>query len=299
MDPMRLRLLRELDDRGSVTAVAAALHVSPSAVSQQLAALQATVAAPLTAKHGRRLVLTDAGRVLAAAGMRVDETLALAKEAVEGVDGGGDRCVRVSAFHSAGLALFRPVLDAVGDDAELSLHDADVARDRFPSLTADHDVVVAHRLAHDPAWPAERIVTTPLLVEPLDLALPSAHPLAARSAIDPSDLRGETWVATREGFPLTGVVHALAALSGAAPTIGHRVNEFFVAAEIVRSGRAIAVMPRITARPLAVDGMVLRPLAGITMTRHVDALARPDAMARRAVQRVVSSLVQVAGELSR
>jgi DNA-binding transcriptional LysR family regulator len=52
MDPMRLRLLRELDDRGSVSAVAAALHVSASAVSQQLAILQADVPVPLTVKQG-------------------------------------------------------------------------------------------------------------------------------------------------------------------------------------------------------------------------------------------------------
>ncbi|WP_143330106.1 LysR family transcriptional regulator, partial [Clavibacter michiganensis] len=82
MDPARLRLLRELGDRGSVVAVAVAMHVSASAVSQQLAALQAGVAVSLTVKRGRRLVLTEAGEALAAASVRVDEALAAARDAV-------------------------------------------------------------------------------------------------------------------------------------------------------------------------------------------------------------------------
>ncbi|KIC60104.1 LysR family transcriptional regulator [Microbacterium hominis] len=298
MDPMRLRLLRELGDRGSVSAVAAALHVSASAVSQQLAILQASVGVPLTMKQGRTLVLTDAGRALAAAGTRVEEALVLARESVDAFLAHDAAPVRVSAFHSAGVALFGALLRSVGGDA-VALSDADVARDEFVGLTADHDLVIAHRLAHDPAWPTERIVATSLFVEPLDIALAADHPLAASTALTPADLRGERWISTHDGFPLTGVLQTVAALSGAEPVIGHRVNEFYVAAQIVRAGAAIAVMPRITGRALAVDGMVLRPLAGATLSRHVDVLARPDSLARSAVRRVRGALVDVAADLAR
>lgn len=298
MDPMRLRLLRELDDRGSVSAVAAALHVSASAVSQQLAILQADVPVPLTVKQGRRLVLTDAGRVLAAAAARVDEALVLARESVGAFLAHDAAPVRVSAFHSAGVALFGPLLAAL-DGVPVALTDEDVAREEFPGLVAAHDLVIAHRLAHDPDWPRERMVVTPLFVEPLDVALPAAHPLASADRIDPATLRGQTWISTHEGFPLTGVLQAIAALSGEPPDIAHRVNEFFVAAQIVRAGAAIAVMPRFTGRALATDGMVLRPLAGVTLNRHVDVLARPDALARAAVRRVRAALVDVAADLAR
>jgi DNA-binding transcriptional LysR family regulator len=155
MDPARLRLLRELGDRGSVVAVAQALHVSPSAVSQQLAALQATLPVPLTEKRGRRLVLTEAGAALAVAAARVEEALAEAREAVDSFLQHERRPVSVSAFHSAGLALFGPLLTTVGSTGStgpvgpvprLLLADADVAQDRFASLTADYDLVIAHRL---------------------------------------------------------------------------------------------------------------------------------------------------------
>jgi len=297
MDPARLRLLRELGDRGSVAAVAVAMHVSASAVSQQLAALQAGVPVPLTVKRGRRLVLTEAGEALAAASTRVDEALAAARDAVGSFLAQDDRAVRVSAFHSAGLALFGPLLAELagaGTGTRVALADADVAQGDFAGLTADHDLVVAHRLPHDPPWPTARLVVVPLLLEPLDVALPAGHPLASSAGITPEMLRDERWISTHAGFPLAGVLDHLGALIGQAPRIVHRVNEFSVAAQIVRTGDAIAVMPRTTAAPLAVDGMVLRPVVGATLVRHVDVLARPDALAQAPVRVVLAALRRVA-----
>ena len=298
MDPARLRLLRELGDRGSVAAVAVAMHVSASAVSQQLAALQAGVPVPLTVKRGRRLVLTEAGEALAAASTRVDEALAAARDAVGSFLAQDDRAVRVSAFHSAGLALFGPLLaelaGAGGSGTHVALADADVAQGDFAGLTADHDLVVAHRLPHDPPWPTARLVVVPLLLEPLDVALHAGHPLASSAGITPEMLRDERWISTHAGFPLAGVLDHLGALIGQAPRIVHRVNEFSVAARIVRTGDAIAVMPRTTAAPLAVDGMVLRPVVGATLVRHVDVLARPDALAQAPVRVVLAALRRVA-----
>ncbi|WP_435080332.1 LysR family transcriptional regulator [Clavibacter michiganensis] len=298
MDPARLRLLRELGDRGSVAAVAVAMHVSASAVSQQLAALQAGVAVPLTVKRGRRLVLTEAGEALAAASVRVDEALAAARDAVGSFLEHDARVVRVSAFHSAGLALFGPLLaelaGAEGSGTGVALADADVAQGDFAGLTADHDLVVAHRLPHDPPWPTARLVVVPLLVEPLDVALHAGHPLASSAGIAPDQLRDERWISTHAGFPLAGVLDHLGALIGEAPRIVHRVNEFSVAAQIVRAGDAIAVMPRTTGAPLAVDGMVLRPVVGATLVRHVDVLARPDALAQAPVRVVLAALRRVA-----
>lgn len=294
MDPAQLRLLRDLGDRGSVAAVAAATHVSASAVSQRLAALQARVPVPLTVKDGRRLVLTEAGEALAVAATRVEQALAEAQDAVGLFLGHEERPVRVSAFHSAGLAFFGPLLAELGTGPRVSLADTDVARGLFAGLTADYDLVVAHRLAHDPVWPSQRVVVTPLLVEPLDIALPAAHPLAASPAVRPEQLRDEHWISTHEGFPLAGVLAHLGALIGQAPQVDHRINEFSVAAQVVRAGAGIAVMPRTTAAPLAVDGMVLRPIVGVPLTRHVDVLARPDALALTPVRTVLAALRAVA-----
>jgi DNA-binding transcriptional LysR family regulator len=294
MDPMRLRLLRELGDRGSVAAVAASMHVSASAVSQQLAALQAGAPVPLTTRRGRNLVLTDAGEALAVAGAGVEEAIAKARDAVDAFLGRQDRAVSVSAFHSAGLALFRPLLAELADGPAVLLRDADVAQGDFAGLTAEHDLVIAHRLAHDPVWPTERIVVVPLLTEPLDVALPAGHRLAEQADVAPEDLADEAWISVQDGFPLAGVLAHLGALVGRPLQIEHRINEFSVAAEVVRSGAAVAIMPRTGAASLAVDGMVLRPIRGVEVVRHVDVLARPDALALAPVRTVLAALRRVA-----
>ncbi|MET0161163.1 MAG: LysR family transcriptional regulator [Microbacteriaceae bacterium] len=290
----RLRLLRELGDRGSVAAVAAALHVSPSAVSQQLAALQREVPQPLTARRGRVLVLTPSGEALAAASVRVEEALELARGTVDALAGDERRTVTVSAFHSAGLLLFAPLLRRLDGAVPVALRDADVALERFPGLTADHDLVIAHRLSHDPGWPTERMRAVALFTEPVDVALHAAHPLAAQAGIRPEQLRDERWVAVHDGFPLAGVLQHWGAMSGAPLRIEHRVNEFSLAAAIVRTGAAIAALPRTTGASLAVDGMVLRPVVGSPIVRHVDVLARPDVLAQAAVRRVLDELLEVA-----
>ena len=84
MDVERLRLLRELAERGTVNAVARAMSLTPSAVSQQLKILQREAGVPLLEPDGRRVRLTDAGRTLVA---RTDEVLAALDRAHADMDG--------------------------------------------------------------------------------------------------------------------------------------------------------------------------------------------------------------------
>ncbi len=154
MEIGRLRALREVQARGSIAAAAAALHVTASSVSQQLAALQRKTGTALTYKEGRRTALTPAGLALCRAAADVEVALARADTAVERFAADAGAPVSVTAFHSAGLALFRRLEEAVADAGpRLALSDGDVAQQDFAALAADHDLVIAHRLANSPAWP--------------------------------------------------------------------------------------------------------------------------------------------------
>ena len=150
-------ILRELGDRGSVSAVATALHLTPSAVSQQLASLQRSVPVPLTRLDGRVLVLTDAGRSLAAAAVDVAAALARAGAAVNAHLADPTATVRVVAFHSAASAFFPRLLRA--GVARIECADEDVALVAFPLLRANYDRVVAHRPTGSGTWPGT--VTVP------------------------------------------------------------------------------------------------------------------------------------------
>jgi DNA-binding transcriptional LysR family regulator len=293
MDERQLRILRELGELGSVTAVAEALLVTPSAISQQLRLLQRSIPVPLTERDGRRLVLTPAGQALAWAAIEVESALARARHAVDDFVGRPDAVVTLAAFNSAAAAFAPLLLSALAAPGgpRLSLADEDVAQDRFPRLTRDYDLVLAHRLDHAPAWPRTVSVTT-LLREPLDVAMPAGHPLAAGQRLLPRDVADHPWITVHDGFPLMATIDAIAAAAGRRLDIAHRVNEFAVVAELVAAGAGLALMPRWTTRPH--PGVVLKPLSGIHATRHIDVLHRPERTARRAVRTVLTELRRAA-----
>ncbi|MEV6306632.1 LysR family transcriptional regulator [Actinoplanes sp. NPDC051861] len=294
MELHHLSLLRELGDRGSVVAVAQAMHITPSAVSQQLKVLQRSARVPLTERRGRRLVLTEAGRALASAATEVWTALDRADRIVEAYLEDPNVPVSVAAFHSAGLAWFAPLLREVAADGgpPLRLADEDVAQADFPTLVADYDLVVAHRLAHSPPWPADRVAVVPLVREPLFVALPAGHPLTAKPTLTANDVAAEPWISVHDGFPLEGILVAIAAAAGRPLTIAHRINEFTVAAAVVASGAAIALLPGYTIPPN--PGVTLRPLADLPAARHIDALTRPETLQRTAVRAVVDHLRRLA-----
>jgi DNA-binding transcriptional LysR family regulator len=291
MDLHQLRLLRELGDRGSLAAVARSLHVSASAVSQQLTALQRRVEVPLTERRGRSLVLTGAGQALASAAVDIGIAMGAAEQAVSRYVQDPAATVSVSAFNSAGLTWFGPLLQALAGagNPTLVLHDRDVEQDGFPALAADYDLVIAHRLQHSRPWP-ETIRVRPLVREPLDVAMSDRHRLAGARSVGVGDLLEEDWVSVQDGFPLASALDAVAVHAGGPLNVTHRINEFFIAAAIVSAGSAVALMPRHTASPPPGSGVVLKPLHDLPLARHVDILCRPEALHRAAVQKVVSTL---------
>ncbi|MFQ1003085.1 LysR family transcriptional regulator [Modestobacter sp. SSW1-42] len=293
MDVRQLSVLRELGDRGSVTAVAQALFITPSAVSQQLAALQRGVPVALTQRRGRSLVLTDAGRALADAATDVATALARAEVAVDAFLDDPRGTVRVAAFSSAAAAFFPALLQAGGPVVECAEHD--VSQSRFPALCADHDVVLAHRLDSSPPWPAT-IAVTPLLHEPLDVAVPVGHPLAQQETVTAAEVVAEPWIAVHEGFPLLAPLEAIGAAAGRPLTIAHRINDLTVAAALVTAGAGLALMPRHTAP--AAPGLVLRPVRGMELARHIDVLVRPERALRSSVRTVLATLTSAADRLT-
>jgi len=295
MDVAGLEALRAVGTHGGVTGAAAALHLTPSAVSQRLAALQRGVDVPLTERVGRGLRLTAAGEAVAAAALDVAVALERARAAADELRVRPTGRVRVSAFQSAAQLLLPGLLarTAALDGVVVECSDEDVALDEFPALTDRIDVVVAHRPDAGFAWPAG-VRVVPLLREPLDLAVPRDHPLAGRAGVDPAELAGEAWVSVREGFPVATVLDALAGAEG--PRVVHRINDFHVAAALVEAGHGVALLPRYTFG--SEPGVRLVPLEGVRAGRRIDALLRPDRAERVVVRRVVDELVALADEIA-
>jgi len=219
MDVRRLRVLRELADRGSVAAVADALSFTPSAISQQLRALQREVGVVLTEPAGRGLRLTEAGLALAGHADSVLAALAEAEAAVERYRSEPTGVVRVAMFQSAARLLLAPVLHRLGGLAgiEARFSDVDMTPAEVPGLAAGFDLVVAHRDEHAPPFATDRWEVTHLLREPLDVALPPGHRLARHPRLRLVDLTDEPWISVQEGFPVDDVLRSIALRTGTQP----------------------------------------------------------------------------------
>jgi DNA-binding transcriptional LysR family regulator len=292
MDVRRLRVLRELADRGSVSAVADALSFTPSAISQQLRALQREVGLVLTEPAGRGLRLTEAGLALVGHADAVLTALAEAEAAVERYRAEPTGVVRVAVFQSAARLLLAPVLHRLAGltGIEPRFSDVDMTPAEVPALAADFDLVVAHRDEHAPPFGTDRWEVTHLLREPLDVALPPGHRLARQPVLRLGDLTDEPWISVLEGFPVDDVLRSIALRTGTRPRIVQRINDFGVTEELVAAGVGIALLPRYSTDDRGGRRLVRRPLAEVRAARLVEAVARRSALVRPAVRTVLDAL---------
>lgn len=291
MDVRRLELLRELSDRGSVTAVAAALHLTPSAVSQQLKTLEREAGVPLTERAGRGLVLTTAGHALAETAkdvaVAIERAEAAWSEFVEQPRGE----VSVTFFSTGGEMLLPGLLTRIAEvpGLEVVCTDQDPQSPDFADLALDHDIVVADAPGVLPTWRERHLVTVELMREPLDIVLPEGHPLAAKSELTPADVVDEDWIANPDGFPFDRILQRIEAITGREAHRVQRLIDNSIVEVLVASRHGIAILPRFTTRNRE-NGLVTRPLVGVRSERVIWALMRPDRAVRPSVRLVVGAL---------
>lgn len=297
MEVRHLMLLREIAGRGTLAAVAAATHRTPSAVSQQLRTAERELGVKLVEPVSRGLRLTAEGQLLADSANEVARVLAEVQARLEARMGQPGGAVSIGTLPSAGEALLPHLVERLrGSAITIDVRDFDLAEADFAARTLDHDLVIAHSAAGDVPAGAEGLVCRVLAHEPLDVALPVGHDLAGSAELRPEDLVGTTWIAVPRGFPFDSVLLAVEAVTGRPLTRRLRLVDNRLVESLVAAGEGLALLPRFTTRPH--PGTVLRPLAGVNARRALVALARPDHFARRAVRTVVDHLERIGRELT-
>jgi DNA-binding transcriptional LysR family regulator len=292
MDVARLNLLRELAERGSIAEVAKATHRTASGISQQLRKLEAEAGLPLTEKVGRGLALTDAGRALARSAADVAQALERAEAVWHEFRNDPTGTVSVATFPTGGQMLLPGLLRRVAEIGGLTVNcsDQDPESQNFASLTADFDIVLGHTSAAGGFRGEGNLVVVPLMTEPLDIALPLNHPLAAREFLVPADLIGEQWIGVPAGFPFERTMNDIFEASGAPATIVQRFGDTRVTESLVAAGLGVAVLPRYTAMGAYPGRLVLKRIEGVAARRHIAILMRPDRAERLAVRTVVEAI---------
>jgi DNA-binding transcriptional LysR family regulator len=288
LDVRRLRVLRELAARGTVAATAEALAYTPSAVSQQLSVLEREAGVSLLERDGRRLRLTDAGRLLVGHADAVLARLEAAEADLEASQQTVSGSLRVASFSSAARTLVPVAVAAVlAEHPQLEVHVIDEdPGEALPLLRlAELDVVLGHDFPFEAPLDDPAFHRVDLMDDELSLALgPSRHGLVP----DFAALEGIPWIAGHEGTSCNTVVVRACRAAGHEPTVIGRSNDYGVILQLVARDLGISLAPSVThdLAPPGVRLVSLRP----RLHRRILAVTRAGAERRPAVAAMLEAL---------
>ncbi len=286
VDPRRLRVLHAVAVRGGVGEAAALLHLTPSAVSQQLALLEREVGVPLLDRSRRRIGLTAAGRVLAGHAAAVEEQLAAARRDLAALTGRASGPVRVAAMGTVVRHLLLPVMARL---AEEQPEVVPTVRELWgpPALhelrTGAVDLAVGERDGGEPEPSLRGLVVETLYDDEYRVVVPA---LWAAPPTSTADLAAVAWVAGPPGSATGDALARVAAEAGFTPRMVHVCDDYAMAQDLVGAGHGAAVLPLLALTAPREDVRVAAlPPVGV---RHLQLLTR---RTRGAQEPVVAALV--------
>ena len=237
-----LRVFREVAERGTLTAAAAALGYTQSAVSRQIATLERATGATLLDRHPDGVRLTTAGYVLLRRAITILSEVDATERELVGLPADGGT-VRIGWFASAGAVLLPRALAALR-----RTHPSITVTTREGSTPALVSALRAGRLdlavlgSAPPYRPFDtespRLLVKTLTERGLHVAVPTTHPLAAKEDLTVADLRGQSWIAS----PTAGEMGVWPGLDER-PRIAHSARDWLAKLNLVAAGAGITTAP--------------------------------------------------------
>ena len=246
MNPTRLEMLSLLASLGTVRAVAARLHLSPSAVSAQLSVLESEAGHPLLRRVGRRVELTAAGQALVPHARSILDQLRLARQEVGRVAGERVTTVRVAAFTSAARSLLLPLagrLAAAAEPIRVEIAELDTGPAVQALRQGECDLAVISDAAEYPVPGADLRVRS-LLVDPLLVVGPVDDPdLADGGRVRLEALARRRFATDLPGSYLATALDRACAQAGFDPIVVGRMSSYELLLAHVEAGLSITVLP--------------------------------------------------------
>jgi DNA-binding transcriptional LysR family regulator len=303
IDVRRLKVLQAVVETGSVSAAAELMSYSPSAVSQQLSALEHETGVRLFERVGRGIRPTDAARLLFEHTTRVLATIRDAEDALAALASGHSGRIRLGAFPTAGsslvpgaLAAFQALHPDVALDLAVVEGDEAIAGLRSGSI----DVLVAVETLAPGDVATDGYVHRHLLSDPFRIVLPRSHPLAAQRSVDLALLASERWIGVSSGpRHCQLVVEAACTQAGFRPVYAIEADEYPTAQGFVAAGLGVAFVPMLALGSSLHPGVVVRRLKNAQPARQVWALTRPGLADQVPVLAMLSCLQNAASEFIR
>jgi len=300
IDVRRLRLLREFKSRSTIVATARALHLTPSAISQQISALSRDLGVPLLRPHGRGVRLTPQAELLLQHASLVDAQLERARADLAAMESGAIARVVVGAFATVVSGVVAAALTHLQEDhpgIRMLIEEIE-APECFTRLDqGDLDLLITVDYRAGPHRGDARYHRTELLDDPLWVVLPRRHRLARKDAIDLADLAHERWnVGASQGPCLEAALTACAA-SGFNPNVDHRMNDWSALVRLVAAGCGVALVPQLALDPSQLRDVAVRPVMGSSRpSRHIYAAVRSGTERSPGIAAVLAALVMAASE---
>ena len=296
----RLRVLREVAYRGSFSAAAQALSYTQSAISQQVAALEAEAGTALLERHPRGVTLTAAGQTLVAHAEGILARLEAAEEAMSAIAGLRGGRLRMASFPTAGatlmplaIATFRDRYPAV----ELTLAEGE-PEDIAPRLRAGElDLALLFEFDEQTPLLAD-MARAPLLEDPMYLALPPDHRLATKGRLRLEELQQDAWVQTSSSSPCARHVVRCCHAAGFEPSVSFESDDYQTVQGLVAAGVGVALIPELALSVVRED-IVIRALSPTPPVRQVIAATPAGARLVPAAPAMLAVLGRAADDLKR
>ncbi|SDZ17009.1 DNA-binding transcriptional regulator, LysR family [Geodermatophilus africanus] len=296
LNPLHLRTLTAVLQTGSFAVAARRLGYTPSAVSQQIAALERAAGLPLFEREAHGIRPTPAAAWLRGRGQEVLAALGALQDDLRGLADGATGTVRLGSFPTASEHLLPSALAALaaGSPSVEVLLDEGEPGELVPRVhDGDLDVALVYRYTRVPVRRPRALALTPLLREDLVLLLPPGHRSAGEEEVRLGDLADAPWITTRQGTAGATCLQRVCAEAGFEPRVGYRSNDYDVLRGFVRAGLGVALVPVLGSVPD--PGVATARLAGVDVHRHVGVLTRPG-LGNPAVAGVVAALTAAAAD---
>jgi molybdate transport repressor ModE-like protein len=296
LDVGRLRLLREVDLRGSIAAAAREVGLTPSAVSQQLSILEREAGTPLLDRSPRGVLLTGAGQALVSRARSILQLLEEARADLDRLTGELSGHVRIGTVASAAAALVSEAairLAAEHAALELTVSVIEPARSIDQLLNGDLDIAVVDFYDQVPIAVPDYLMAIDLCTEPL-VVVSAVGALPGVGELRLSTLSDANWVMPPLDAACGQAVRFACRAEGFEPRVRWETDDMLLLVRAVSAGHGIAVLPRLAVADKVAE-IDIRPLAEPNMTRRLLALTRSSSQDRPIIRAALDELVKATG----
>jgi DNA-binding transcriptional LysR family regulator len=295
----RMHTFVEVARQGSLSAAALELAYTQSAVSQQIAALEAEAGVPLLDRHARGVRLTAAGQALLAHAEGVLARLHAAEAELAAIGGLRGGLLRAASFPTAGATLMPLAIATFRTrHPEVQLTLAEGEPEEIAPRLAEGELDIALLFEFDEQVPRDgddgaQIERTALLHDPMYLALPGGHKLAQRRRLRLEDLRAEAWIQTSSASACARHVVRSCLAAGFEPNVSFESDDYQTVQGLVAAGVGVALIPELALFGVRQD-IVIRALHPQPPRRLVIAAAPSPPRRTQAAAAMLEILSQIA-----